>query len=57
MGKKRSKALPPGTKSAEEIAAEIGLGPDGPREKKPRKLYTVQNAGEGQVKIRGQEQK
>lgn len=40
-------------RSIEEIAEEIGLSSGGAREKSRRKLYKIRNAGQGQVKIRG----
>lgn len=39
----------------EEIAKELGLSTGPPRDKDKRKLYKIRNAGQGQVKIRNQD--
>lgn len=40
-------------RSMEEVAEDIGLSSGRPRERSKRKLYKIRNAGQGQVKIRG----
>ncbi len=43
-------------RSIEEIAEDIGLSSGQPREKSKRQLYKIRNAGQGQVRIRGDNQ-
>lgn len=43
-------------RSTEEIAEEMGISSRFPRDKSRRKLYKFRNAGQGQVKIRGENQ-
>lgn len=38
----------------EELAEELDRSPTLPRDKSKRKLYKIRNAGQGQVKIRGE---
>ena len=43
-------------RSIEEIAEDIGLSSGQPREMSKRQLYKIRNAGQGQVRIRGDNQ-
>ena len=43
-------------RSTEEIAEEMGISRGYSRDKSRRKLYKFRNAGQGQVKIRGENQ-
>lgn len=54
--KRRYKDALSRNRSMEEIAEEMGLSSGAPRDKGRRKLYKIRNAGQGQVKIRGENQ-
>lgn len=54
--KRRYKDALSRNRSIEEIAEEMGLSSGAPRDKGRRKLYKIRNAGQGQVKIRGENQ-
>ena len=43
-------------RNLEEIAEDLGLSSGEPRDKSKRDIYKVRNAGQGQVKIRGENQ-